>query len=52
MMEVMNEKDGDDPEMKQLGNMLDKILDIQHPERVKNRIKEKSLEKKNAGFCG
>jgi conjugative transposon TraM protein len=46
MMQVMSEKDTDDPEMKQLGSMLDKILDIQHPERVKGRIKERSLQKK------
>jgi conjugative transposon TraM protein len=51
MMQLMNEKDIDDPEMKQLGNMLDKILDIQHPERVKNRVKEKSLEKKTQVFA-
>jgi conjugative transposon TraM protein len=50
MMQVMNEKDLDDPEMKQLGNMLDKILDIQHPERVKDRTKENSLEKKTQVF--
>ncbi len=50
MMTVMNEKGTDDPEMKQLGNMLDKILDIQHPERVKDRIKEKSLTSKQTVF--
>jgi conjugative transposon TraM protein len=50
MMQVMNEKDTDDPEMKQLGNMLDKILDIQHPERIKDRIKEKSFQKKTRVF--
>jgi conjugative transposon TraM protein len=51
MMQVMNEKGTGDPEMKQLGNMLDKILDIQHPERVKDRIKEKSVEKKTQVFA-
>jgi len=51
MMQVMNEKGTDDPEMKQLGNMLDKILDIQHPDRVKNRVKEKSIEKKTQVFA-
>ena len=50
MMQVMNEKGTEDPEMKQFGNMLDKILDIQHPERVKDRIKVKSLEKKKQVF--
>lgn len=51
MMQVMSEKDTDDPEMKQLGSMLDKILDIQHPERVKDRIKERSLQKKTQVFA-
>lgn len=51
MMQVMSEKGTDDPEMKQLGSMLDKILDIQHPERVKDRIKERSLQKKTQ-VCG
>jgi conjugative transposon TraM protein len=41
MMQVMNEKSGDDPEIKELNGMLEKILDVQHPERVKARTKEK-----------
>lgn len=49
MMQGMNQK-GDDPEMQQLSGMLEKILDIQHPERVKDRIKEKSLQQKQAVF--
>lgn len=40
MLTSMNQKDtGSDPEMQQLSGMMDKILDIQHPERVKERIK-------------
>lgn len=31
-----------DPEMKQLETMLDKILDIQHPERLKERLQDKN----------
>jgi conjugative transposon TraM protein len=39
MMAVNNqEPGGEDPEMQQLNGMMDKILDIQHPERVKERI--------------
>ena len=34
----------EDPELKQLNGMLDKIMDIQHPERVSEKIKEHSLE--------
>lgn len=45
MMQVMNEKGGDDPEVEQLNGMLEKILDIQHPERVKERAKEKIAQK-------
>jgi conjugative transposon TraM protein len=51
MMKVMSDKGGsDDPEMKQLENTMDKILDIQHPERVADRIREKSLRNKNAVY--
>jgi len=31
-----------DPEMKQLNDMLEKVLDVQHPERVQSRIREAS----------
>ena len=51
MMQVMSNKDDDDPEMKQIGTMLDKILDVQHPERVKNKIKEKSIKNKDMVFA-
>ena len=44
MMQTLNKSNGDDPEIKQLDGTLEKILDIQHPERVKDRIKEKSEE--------
>ncbi|SDE88473.1 Bacteroides conjugative transposon TraM protein [Mucilaginibacter pineti] len=41
MMQTMQNHDtGDDPETKQLSGMLEKILDIQHPERVKEKIKQ------------
>lgn len=50
MMQVMNEPDHEDPEMKQLGTMLDKILDIQHPERVKDRVIQKSIDQKRQVF--
>jgi conjugative transposon TraM protein len=36
--------------MKQMDDMLSKILDIQHPERVKERIKERSLQQKDKAF--
>lgn len=45
MMQMMNAGGETDPEMKSLENTLDKMLDIQHPERVRERIKEQSLKK-------
>jgi conjugative transposon TraM protein len=50
MMEMMNKGDQNDPEMQQIGGMLDKILDIQHPERVREKIKEESEQKKGQVF--
>ncbi len=50
MMGMMSKTDTEDPEIKQLDNTLNKILDIQHPERVKDRIKEKSLQNKEQVF--
>src|SRR5260221_10949281 len=38
MMEMMKSGDSEDPEMQNLGGMLDKILDVQHPDRVRDRI--------------
>lgn len=46
LMEDMQTSDSEDPEMKQIGTTLDKILDIQHPERVKSRLKQTSAEQK------
>ena len=50
MMQGMNQKD-DDPEMQQLNGMLEKILDIQHPERVREKIKQTSEVKKGQVFA-
>lgn len=50
MMNGMSTGSIEDPEIKQLGNTLDKILDIQHPQRVKDRLKEKSLQQKETMF--
>jgi hypothetical protein len=51
MMQGMNQKGGDDPEMQQLNGMLEKILDIQHPERVREKIKQTSEVKKGQVFA-
>ena len=50
MMQLMNEKQGTDPEMQQLNGTIEKILDIQHPERVKQKLQEKSIKNKEQVF--
>ena len=50
MMQQMNGSPEADPEMQQLNGTLEKILDIQHPDRVKERLKEKSLKNKEQVF--
>lgn len=40
MMAMMSQSEGDDPEMRQLNGMLEKILDIQHPDRIRQKLKE------------
>lgn len=51
MMQGMNQKGSEDPEMQQLNGMLEKILDIQHPERVREKIKQTSEIKKGQVFA-
>jgi len=45
-MRNINKKDSAeaDPEMNQLSGMMDKILDIQHPERVKEKLQGKNIK--------
>lgn len=51
MMQSMQQKDNtEDPEMQQINGMLDKIMDIQHPERLNNRIQQNSLVHKQQVF--
>lgn len=42
MMEMMAGGDANDPEMQQIESVLDKILDIQHPERAREKIQAES----------
>lgn len=51
MMQMMNDQQGADAEMQQLNGTLEKILDIQHPQRVKDKLKEKSLQQKDVVFA-
>lgn len=50
MMEVMAEGRTSNPEMEQMQDVLNKILDIQHPERISDKIREESLEHRNQVF--
>jgi conjugative transposon TraM protein len=50
MMEMMSKGNESDPEMQQLEGMLEKILDIQHPDRVSQKIKEQSEQNKGHVF--
>lgn len=47
MMQVMTDKQETDPEMQQINGVLDKILEIQHPDR---KVKEKSIQQKEKVF--
>lgn len=42
MMQMMSQKEGDDPEMQQINGVLERILDIQHPDRVQDKLKQNS----------
>ncbi|MGC4102306.1 conjugative transposon protein TraM [Ferruginibacter sp.] len=44
MLRAANDTKTEDPEMKQLNGMLEKILDIQHPERLTEKLKNNPAE--------
>ncbi|GIQ57881.1 conjugative transposon protein TraM [Flavobacterium collinsii] len=52
MMQSMNDgQESQDPELKQLGGMLESILDIQHPNRVQEKLKKASEAKRGQVFA-
>jgi conjugative transposon TraM protein len=51
MMQGINKPENGDPEMNQLNNTLDKILDIQHPQRVKDKLNTASANQKETVFA-
>lgn len=51
MMQLMNQAEGEDPELQQLNGMLEKILDIQHPDRVQEKIRQASQTSKGQVFA-
>lgn len=51
LMQHMNKDSAaDDPEMNNLNGIMEKILDIQHPERVKEKLQEKNIQNKENIF--
>lgn len=50
MMEMGSGKQTPDPEMDQINNVLENVLDIQHPARVQQRLKEKSAQSNGQVF--
>lgn len=50
MMAMMQQGGEADPEMGQINGMLESILDIQHPERVQERLRKTSEERKGEVF--
>lgn len=50
MMSDMNTPAEPDPELQQLGGMLENILDIQHPERVQEKLRQSSKNQKGRVF--
>lgn len=50
MMAAMSAPSEPDPELAQLGGMLENILDIQHPERVQEKLRQNSKIQKGKVF--
>ncbi|MBN3584833.1 conjugative transposon protein TraM [Algoriphagus aestuarii] len=46
LMNSLNASDQVDPEMQQIDKMLEKLLDVQHPQRVQDRMKASKLSAK------
>ena len=51
MMQRMHRPESEDLEMQQLDGMLEKILDIQHPVRLQEKLKQTSENKKGVVFA-
>lgn len=50
MMQLMQDGQGSDPEMEQIEGVLEKILDIQHPDRVKQKLEAVNAKVKSNTF--
>jgi conjugative transposon TraM protein len=50
MMETMAAPEDGDQEVAQLSGMLERIIDIQHPERMREKLRSESMAKRGAVF--
>lgn len=50
MMQSMTDPGVEDEEMRQINSVLEAILDIQHPERVQQRLSENSVQQKGSVY--
>ena len=50
MMQTLNQPETQDPELHQLSGMLEKILDIQHPDRVQEKLRKASETQRGQVF--
>ncbi|CAA9195812.1 conjugative transposon protein TraM [Flavobacterium collinsii] len=50
MMQSMNGQESQDPELQQLGGMLENILDIQHPDRIQEKLRKASQAQRGQVF--
>lgn len=50
-MMAMNQQSEADPEMQQLNGMLEQLLDMQHPERVQEKLRQASELRKGQAFA-
>jgi conjugative transposon TraM protein len=51
MMQSMNQENDSDPELDKLSGMMDKIIAIQHPEKIKEELKQKSSQQQTNVFA-
>ncbi|MDB5013253.1 MAG: conjugative transposon TraM protein [Daejeonella sp.] len=51
LMKSLQSDNGQDPEMEQLNGVLEKILDVQHPERLKEKYAKKPIKPLKAVFA-
>ena len=47
MMESISKGSEEDPELKRMESVLDKLIDVQHPERLSEQLNEKSIKNKD-----